>query len=102
MKTNISMMSRPAMSPELAEGHGPRNHEHGLDVEDDEQHRDQVELDREPLPRVPQHRHAGLVGRDLGRGPAVGGEDVGDAQHQDRVGDDERDQQQDRNDTAEA
>src|SRR4051812_14714614 len=32
--------------------HAPRDHEDGLDVEDDEQHRDHVELDREAFSRV--------------------------------------------------
>ena len=41
---------------ELPEVRAPRDHEHGLDVEDDEQHRDHVELDREPLARVAERR----------------------------------------------
>src|SRR5688572_1726788 len=36
-----------AEQAELAEGDGPRVEEDDLDVEDDEQHRGQVELDRE-------------------------------------------------------
>ena len=96
MKTNISMIRSPGDLGELIEGHRPGNHEHGLDVEHDEQHGHQVELDREPLPGIAQHRHARLIGGDLGGGPAVGGQDVGQAQHQYRVGDNEHNQQQER------
>jgi hypothetical protein len=39
---------------ELPEVRRPRDHEHRLDVEDDEQHRDHVELDREALARGPR------------------------------------------------
>ena len=38
----------------------------------------------------------GLVGGVLVGGAAIGREEVGDAQHQDRVGDHEHDQQQER------
>ncbi|MNC87196.1 hypothetical protein D3C83_29010 [compost metagenome] len=73
----------------------PGDHEDGLDVEDDEQHRDHVELDREPLPRVAQRRHAGFVGRLLHRrGPRAHGE-VGYPQHQHRVEHHKSEQQQD-------
>src|SRR6476619_3443270 len=37
-----------AEDAQLPEGHGPRVEEDDLDVEDDEEHRRQVELDREP------------------------------------------------------
>jgi hypothetical protein len=80
----------------LPEGHGPGDHEDRLDVEDDEQHGHEIELDREPLPGIAQHRHAGLIGRDLDGGAAEVREQVGNAEHQDRVRDDEHDQNQDR------
>src|SRR6266699_295095 len=57
----------------------PRNKEHRLDVENDEQHGDQVELDRKPLARAAERRHAafvravldgvGLMGREEMREP---------------------------------
>ena len=40
----------------------PRDHEDSLDVEDDEEDRDEVELDRESLAGVAQRRNAGFVG----------------------------------------
>src|SRR5687767_7968768 len=36
----------------------PRNHEHGLDIEDDEQNRDQIKPDRKSLARVAQGGYA--------------------------------------------
>ena len=61
-------------------------HEHGFNNEDDEQHRDQVELDAEALTRIAEHRHAGLIGGELDRGEAIGGEDVRNPKHQEGVG----------------
>src|SRR5713226_1581900 len=45
----------------VPEDRRPGEEEHGLDVEDDEEHRDEVELHGEPLARVPERRHAALV-----------------------------------------
>src|SRR4030095_5418615 len=42
--------------------HGPGNKENRLYVEEDEQHGDQVELDREPVLRVAGGRDAALIG----------------------------------------
>src|ERR1700730_15749651 len=39
----------------------PRNHEHALDVENDEQHRNHVELDGQALPGVAENWNARLV-----------------------------------------
>src|SRR3954447_10986185 len=59
---------REAEYPETPERHGPREQEDRLDVEDDEQHRDDVELDAEPLAaRQPHGVVAALVGRALDR-----------------------------------
>ncbi len=52
---------------DLVEHDGPRVEEHDLDVEDDEDHRHQVEADREPLRRLHVGDDAALVGRQLGR-----------------------------------
>src|SRR2546425_828108 len=46
----------------LPEDRRPGEQEHGLDVEDDEEHRDEIELHGEPLARVPERRHTALVG----------------------------------------
>src|SRR6056297_3715942 len=43
------------------EAHGQRVEERGLEVEDDEQHRDQVEVDREALASAAGRDHARLV-----------------------------------------
>src|SRR5258705_9395548 len=40
---------------------GPRNQEHGLDVEHDEEHRHEIELDGEPLMGAAEGRHPALV-----------------------------------------
>src|SRR5215510_14525331 len=55
---------------QVAERHGPGVEEHGLDVEQDEEHGDEIELDREALPRRPERIHATLVGRQLLPTPA--------------------------------
>ena len=81
---------------ELPVVRAPRNHEHGLDVEDDEQHRDHVELDGEALARVAERRNAGFVRRLLDRGRARAKREVGEPEHQHRVRDDEAEQEQDR------
>src|SRR5262249_32033514 len=56
-----------AVQPELAERHGPRVEEHRLDVEEDEEHRDQIELDREAGARVADRLDAALIRSELGR-----------------------------------
>src|SRR4029079_5364309 len=50
---------------QLAQRHRPRIEERDLDVEEQEDHRDEIELHRMPLARVPDRRHAALVGRHL-------------------------------------
>ena len=56
----------------------PRDHEHGLDVEDDEQHRDHVELHREALARVARaaecRTRTACCFTGVGRGRIVSGE----------------------------
>src|SRR5262245_50213912 len=54
-----------ARPSELAQRHRPRIEERDLDVEEQENHRDQVELHRLALARVADRRHAALVGRGL-------------------------------------
>src|ERR1700712_4475171 len=54
--------------PERAQLHGDRVEEHDLDVEQDEQHRDQVEADPEPEALLDLGGHAALVGVRLMRG----------------------------------
>ena len=82
---------------ELPEVRAPRDHEHGLDVEDDEQHRDHVELHREPLARVAEHGHAGLVRRSASpRSAAGGGSGARSARISAALSDDEPQEQQDR------
>src|SRR5262245_60878152 len=55
---------RPA---ETAEGERPRIEERDLDVEEQEDHRHQIELDRVALARVADGGHAALIGRKLFR-----------------------------------
>src|SRR6267143_5694441 len=73
----------------------PRDQEYGLNVEQNEQHRHQVELDGEALARAAQRRHAALVGGGLrGRGAPRGGEVGEDDHHHRRSGrDGEQDQE---------
>src|SRR6476660_3289481 len=55
--------------PQPPQGHRERIEKRHLDVEQQEDHRDEVELDRVPLPRVPDRWHAALVRcKLLGRG----------------------------------
>ena len=56
-----------AEGAELTEDDRPGVEEHDLDVEDDEDHRHEVEADGEPLRRLLVRHDAALVGRDLGR-----------------------------------
>ena len=64
---NRTISTKPKM-PERVEGHRPRVQEDDLDVEDDEEHRGQVELDREPAAadRLRGGLDAALVGVELG------------------------------------
>ena len=65
MATKTSHLDQ-AEPPQPAVDHRPRIQEDGLDVEEDEQHRDQVELDAEPDAR-PAHRvDAALIRLELG------------------------------------
>src|SRR5437588_458697 len=50
---------------ELVEDDGPRKHEHGLHVEDDEQHRDEVVANAVAIARVGQRLDAALVRLEL-------------------------------------
>src|SRR6059058_3333224 len=50
---------------EILEDYGPGDEEDQLDVEEDEDHRDQVELDREALARRAHGVFAALVGHRL-------------------------------------
>src|SRR5205809_581026 len=47
---------------QIAEYRPPAEHEHDLDIEDDEQHRDEVELDAESRLASLYRRQAALVG----------------------------------------
>src|SRR2546426_9024369 len=53
------------------EDDGPRDQKHGFDVEENEQHCDEVELDGEALVGAAEGRHAAFVGPllDVGRAP---------------------------------
>src|SRR5947209_9459519 len=78
----------------LPEDRRPGEQEHGLDVEDDEEHRDEIELHGEPLARVPERRHTALVGELFhGCGPPPRDQMRG-GDHADRVRDHEQQQQQ--------
>ena len=61
---NTSTSTRPK-TPELTEHHGEGVHEDHLDVEDDEDHRDQVEADRKTLWGLDLGDDPALVGRQL-------------------------------------
>src|SRR6266568_5103843 len=63
----------------------PRNKEHRLDVENDEQHSDQVELDRKPLARAAERRHAALVRAVLDGAGLMGCEEMREPDQQCRV-----------------
>src|SRR5512144_2957677 len=74
--------------PELARRHRPGEQEDGLEVEDDEEHGDEVELDREPHP-------GGSLGNDAGFVRLAGGalrvalpQQVRDADHRGDQADD--------------
>ena len=57
-----------AEATEITERDGVREEEDDLDVEDDEDHRDQVEANREAMRRLAARDDAALVRRHLGRG----------------------------------
>ena len=57
--------------PEVPVDDGPGVQEDDLDVEDDEDHRDQVEAHREALGRLATRHDAALVGRALGDGGGI-------------------------------
>src|SRR5690606_41276896 len=61
-------LDKPEQTEQI-EGHGPRVEEDDLDVEDDEQHRGQIELDREPLApdRLRRRLDPALVRLKIGR-----------------------------------
>ena len=70
MKT---IVSTSAKVPNASQLHGDRVEEDHLDVEQDEQHRDQVEADPEAEAALDLGRQAALVGVGLRRdGPALG------------------------------
>src|SRR4051794_17395058 len=56
-----------ARPPQLAQRERPRIEERDLDVEQEEDHRDQVELHRVPFAGVADRRHAAFVRRELFR-----------------------------------
>jgi hypothetical protein len=98
-------MARPRGAGAGDEGNGageravvdpPRDHEHRLDVEDDEEHGDEVELDREAVTGVAEGDHAGLVRLDLHRRGLRAHGEVGDAEDQHRVDEDESEEEEDR------
>src|SRR6267378_3289569 len=74
----------------------PGNQKHRLDVEHDEQHRHEVELDRKALVGRAERRHAALVGGVFQGGRPLGPDQVRQSDHARRVGDDEQEQQQER------
>src|SRR5205085_4867380 len=82
-----------ARGGERAEDDGPRDEEDQLDVEEDEDHRDQVELDREALARRADGVFAALIGHrlrprrlvladELREQDVARGEAAGDDEHQ--------------------
>src|SRR5438552_19162050 len=53
---------------QIAQNNGPRIDEDRLNIEQNEQHGDQIELYREALPGVAHRGHAAFVGREFGAG----------------------------------
>src|SRR6202035_4632538 len=66
---------------QAAEDDRPRKHEDGLDIEQDEEHRDHVEADSEAAPRIADHVHAALVRAGLGAGVFVLADEEGSPHH---------------------
>src|SRR4029453_1483863 len=85
-----------AEDAQLAERERPRIEEGGVDVEQDEDHADEVELDREALARVADRGHAALVGRALGGGRARPAEQVREREREDAEAEGGGTQDQDR------
>src|SRR5882762_10739276 len=67
--------------PEVAQRHRPRIEERHLDVEEQEDHRDEVELHRLPLAGVANRGHAAFVRRELFRGGIFRSEEEGKPNH---------------------
>src|SRR5437660_724548 len=74
----------------------PRPQEHRLDVEHDEQHRDEIELDREALVGAAERRHAALVRSVFQRRRAAGSEKVRQQRHPDGVRENDGEEDQER------
>ena len=64
-------MREPVMAGQSPEDHCPGKHEDGLDIEQDEEHRDHIEADGEASAGVADRIHAALVGAGLGAGVFV-------------------------------
>ena len=70
MKPTVStprntIIDQKAKSADVVERHRPRKQERHFEVEDDEEHRDQVEADVELHPRVVERIEAALIGRQF-------------------------------------
>ena len=65
MYTSISHKPK---SLQITQDDGPWIDENRLDIEQNEQHGDQVELHREALPGVAHRRHAAFIGGKFWRG----------------------------------
>src|SRR3569623_332247 len=83
-------------SRELSVEGRPRDHEHRLDVEDDEQHGDHVELDGKSLARITEWRDAGFVGDLFDWAGARADGEMGQCEHPDRIYGDEPHQHENR------
>src|SRR6185437_14953795 len=81
---------------QLAERCSPWNEEDGFDVEDNEQHRDHVELHGEAFAGIAQRRHSGLVRGLFFWSWTRPEREVGDDEHHHRVCRDEAHQQKNR------
>ena len=77
-KVRIWTIARPS---QVAQRHRPRIEERDLDVEEQEDHRHQVELHRVAFPGVAHGRHAALVGRQLLGGRVLGAEEQRQPDH---------------------
>src|SRR6185503_1313324 len=67
--------------PEVAQRNGPRIQESHLDIEQQEDHRDEVELDRLALASVADRGHAALIRRQLFRRRVPRSEQHGEPDH---------------------
>lgn len=78
--------------------HGPRIEEHDFDIEQDEKHRDQVELHRQTVAAFTYGEHAALIGDVLGGvALAAGAEEIRCGQHAHGKTDGDEAQNQNRN-----